>query len=252
MSGLRFRGGGDGGGGGGVTLPAFLPSDWAWLSDPATEGTVLPLDTADWVQSLAGGSLTPQTLAPTLAADSRSIELACPIGYGAYLRPQVLADGSDVCILVAPLVRSGTGLNTGIVAEVQAIAIEAQGANNRWVGCGPRWSAVPALSTTAGISMRGQATAATGLSGNSVIGSDVSTVGLVASRPVAVRLHRSGNTILSYFSELGAPWRLVATSNAANFDPAAAGMHVGVRVSCSEAQRVVIWAYAYFAPGALP
>lgn len=226
----------------------FSPPDWAWLDDAATEGTQVPFDLADWSQ-VTVGALSPVTLTPTLGPDGRYIILACPTGYGAFVRSQAMADGSDVCMLVQPLFASATSLATGLSLEAQAIMIESVAAASRYVGAGPRWAAQGILSNTSGVNARGNSNAGTGVSASTLIGSDPTISGLITSQPMAIRMRRAGNVINFYVAEWKSGWKLIATSNSANFDPALPGLFAGIRTSVPEAERFIIWAYGYFAGG---
>lgn len=226
----------------------FTPPDWAWLDDAATEGTQVPFDLADWSQ-VTPGALSPVTLTPTLGPAGRYIILACPTGYGAFVRSQAMADGADVCMLIQPLFASATSLATGLNLEAQAVMIESVAAASRYVGAGPRWAAQGILSNTSGVNARGGSSAVSGVSASAPIGLEPTISGLITSQPMAIRMRRAGNVINFYVAEWKSGWKLIATSNSANFDPALPGLFAGIRTSVPEAERFIIWAYGYFAAG---
>jgi hypothetical protein len=194
------------------------------------------------VQATAGG-LTPVTLTPTLAADSKSISLACPTGYGAFMRPQAIVDGDDVCFVVQALVASPTNLNTALALQVQVAAFESSAAATQWAGVGPRWPSVAIWSTSTEISCRGNGAAS--IASDSTVGTATNASGTLFSSVFAVRFRRAGATLEMYIAEAYSGWKFVATPPEATLDAALAGLHVGIRwrSDAGPAGRVIIHRY---------
>jgi hypothetical protein len=219
--------------------------DWAWLDLPGVEGVDTDFDLGDWAQATAG-ALSPVVLAPVLAADSKSIVLTCPSGYGAFLRPQAMAIGSDVCFRVQLLMASATGLATALTAQFQVGAFESGAAATQYAGVGGRWPAQTVFGTSVQLSVRGNAAASIATDG--VIGSEGTVNGALFSQPIIVRLRRVGATLEMYVAESFGRWKFVATPPEATLDAALAGLHVGIRWRGTTTQTAIISGYLY-APG---
>jgi len=216
--------------------------DWAWADLPATEGGGANFNLANWSQATPG-VLTPVTLTPTLAGNSKSISLACPTGYGAFLRPQTMADGEDVCFVAQVLVASPTSLNTNINLQAQVAAFESAAAATLWGGAGPRWANTPVWSASLEIGVRIGLGAS--IATDNSFGTPASATGALLSSPFATRFRRSGATLQMFFAEYKSGWKFAGTPAEAQLDAALASLHVGVRwrSDAGPAGRIIIHRY---------
>jgi hypothetical protein len=216
--------------------------DWAWVDLPTTEGGAVDFDLADWSQATPG-ALSPVTLTPTLAADSKSILLDCPAGYGAFLRPQAMADGEDVCFVAQVLVASPTSLSTNLNLQAQVAAFESAAAATLWGGVGARWPSSPVWFANVEIGARIGLGAS--IQTDNSFGATTSASGALLSNPFAVRFRRSGATLQMFIAEYKSGWKFAGTPTEAQLDAALAGLHVGIRwrSDAGPAGRVIIHRY---------
>lgn len=216
--------------------------DWAWVDLPTTEGGAVNFNLANWSQATPG-ALTPVTLTPTLAADSKSISLACPTGYGAFLRPQAMANGEDVCFVAQVLVASPTSLSTTLGLQAQVAAFESGAAATLWAGAGPRWPNVAIWGSGVEIGVR--AALGSDIASDNSVGSPINATGAILSNVFAVRFRRVGATLEMFIAEYKSGWKFAGTPAEAKLDAALASLHVGIRwrSDAGPAGRIIIHRY---------